>query len=206
MKRHLRHLRVFGLIMVTTIVSATLPAGADNRSGGHWDRFTNAKAQVYMIDFTPAGWPVNSATVRWNQNPRGKPGVYYRSPSQGCPTNPGTCVDVNIDTNTGGVAGFFTNVVPANNGGHFQVTPRQYIRLNPDVIGTDPVVRLAYTCHEIGHALGMAHNSTHLPSCMASPFGPGGNGFPQYPHDANGAAAGIDGHDYEELSVRIYNH
>ncbi|MFB6720505.1 hypothetical protein ACFCV3_10110 [Kribbella sp. NPDC056345] len=110
--------------------------------------------QVYFLDHTPAGFPVTAAVADWYQSP----GIdaYYRWHTAGCPGGGRHCVHVRTYSpgpNEFGVTYWSPN---APNG------PVDVYLAN-HMAGTNQARKS--TCHELGHALGLGHNSS-TNSCM----------------------------------------
>ncbi|MFF1818073.1 hypothetical protein ACFVWG_12310 [Kribbella sp. NPDC058245] len=110
--------------------------------------------QVYFLDYTPAGFPVTDAVADWYQSP----GIdaYYRWNTQGCPGGGRHCVDVR--TYNAGPDEFGVTYWNAN-------APEGPVSvyLASHMAGTNQARKS--TCHELGHALGLDHNSS-TNSCM----------------------------------------
>lgn len=126
------------------------PAAASHSNGGHWNRVNTTLAQAYFIDHTPSAWPVNASTVEWNRN--GRIGVYWRSAGSGCPGSNVGCVNVHQISEPG--AGYLgVTYSPRDANGHF--TSGVTVKLNAAT--TQSGWHRWVTCHELGHALGLAH-------------------------------------------------
>lgn len=169
------------LFAATVLVSSAVPANASHSLGAHWNRVNTAIAQVYYIDHTGAAWPVNSSVVQWNQTSR--LGVYYRTPSQGCPGSNVGCVhvyEVNTTQNYYGSTSY-----SVNSAGHFT-----FAQINLNNHWSLSAVGHRHTaCQEIGHAFGLAHQYASN-TCMND-----NRLDTQYPNT----------HDYDQIRA-IYNH
>jgi hypothetical protein len=128
--------------------------------------------QVWFVDHTGTQWPVTTSTYEWN-TAHGVDSYYTSS----CPNYSGQyCVNV-TDSNAGcsGWQGLTTITAPASNS--YYMTSAK-VQLN-DYNGTCTVGATTYNysknangyrqdaCHEMGHALGMGHN-TATNSCLYS--------------------------------------
>lgn len=161
--------------------AVTYPAGHGLPGGVHWNRVNTATAQVYFIDHTSVNWPVSASASTWNQTNR--LGVYWRSPSQGCPGSNVGCVHVSeINNSTVDYIGLTSWTV---NGDHFGTVS---VKLN-SAFAPDSTVKRSVACHELGHAIGLDHQNVN-DSCMTA-----GNVFPKYPN----------GHDFDKVRA-IYSH
>ncbi|MFC9688148.1 hypothetical protein ACFTSF_06375 [Kribbella sp. NPDC056951] len=110
--------------------------------------------QVYFLDHTPAGFPVTDAVNDWYQ----AVGIdaYYRWYTAGCPGGGRHCVHVR--TYSPGPDEFGVTYWNAN-------APEGPVDvyLASHMAGTNQARKS--TCHELGHALGLGHNSS-TNSCM----------------------------------------
>ncbi len=124
--------------------------------------------QVYFLDHTPAGYPVTAAVNDWYQ----APGIdsYYRWYTQGCPGNGTHCVHVYAVSSADSWYGLTTWAANAPSG------PAS-VELNTRLL-TNTTQRAKTTCHELGHALGLDHNSS-TNSCLKS--GTVGAGWSTHP-------------------------
>ena len=130
----------------------------------HGARNGHSHPQIYFVDHTPDAWPVDAAVPVWNE----AEGVdsWYRWAN--CPFYAGThCVGVYADYygNTGWVG--LTNH-------NFNSTTREFydnqvtVYLNRTYEAQISAARRRKsTCHELGHALGLGHNS-NANSCLIS--------------------------------------
>jgi hypothetical protein len=136
----------------------------------HWANNGYAHPQVYFVDHTGANWPVDVSTYTWNQA-QGIDSIYqYGS----CPGYTGThCVNV-TDSNAGNSCWQGLTTVSWN--GAYNITSAK-VQLNDyQGGGTCNGVSVSYyknangyrqdSCHEMGHALGMGHNSSSTNSCL----------------------------------------
>jgi hypothetical protein len=123
-----------------------------------WTYNGYVRPQVYFNDHTPAQWPVSQATGVWNQS-----SAIDSWWTIGCPS-PSTgkhCVEVwNADYGPDwkGHTGYD---VDASN--HF-IDGTVYVQLNDRFWTSDD--NRGTTCHELGHALGLAHNRNNRSSCI----------------------------------------
>jgi hypothetical protein len=174
------------LAVAGTFVAAS-PAAASHYVGGHWAHDGHSHPQIYFVDHTGAGWPVDASTYKWNETQ----GVdsWYRWAN--CPNLAGIhCVHVNEiwgDTSTYGTTYFGA----IGTGGHF-INGNVRIELNSNA-ATNPTQRRKSACHELGHALGLDHRF-ETSSCMM-----------QGDAVARGISMYPDGHDFGFLHD-IYNH
>lgn len=159
----------------------TYPTDHVINGGVHWNRVNTATAQVYFIDHTSVRWPVSASAQTWNQTNR--LGVYWRSPSQGCPGSNVGCVPVTEVSLPN--AAWHGSTSLAWSGDHFtQVS----IKLNTAVTTTSSQKR-SVACHELGHAIGLDHQRVN-DSCMTD-----GAVYPLYPN----------GHDFDKIKG-LYDH
>lgn len=159
--------------------AVTYPAEHSLPGGIHWNRVNTATAQVYFIDHTSVLWPVSASAQRWNSTNR--LGVYWRSPSQGCPGSNVGCVPVTeVSLPNAGWLGRTSYTVV---GDHFGDVS---IKLNTGV--ADAGQKRWAACHELGHAIGLAHQNAS-DSCMTT-----GN-VANYPN----------GHDFDKIKG-LYGH
>jgi len=119
--------------------------------------------QVYFLDHTPAGYPVTAAVNDWYQSP----GIdsYYRWYTEGCPGNGRHCVNVYTVNSAESWYGLTTWAPNAPSG------PVK-VELNSRTL-TNSTQRAKSTCHELGHALGLDHNSSINSCLMSGTVGPG---------------------------------
>jgi hypothetical protein len=119
--------------------------------------------QVYFLDHTPAAYPVTDAVGDWYQSP----GIdaYYRWYTQGCPGGGRHCVDVYAVNSPLDWYGQTTWAANAPQG------PVK-VELNSRLLG-DATQRRKTTCHELGHALGLDHNSSTNSCLRSGTVGPG---------------------------------
>ena len=122
--------------------------------GRRWDYGLFRDPQVYFLDHTSSAWPVRAAVTVWNE----AVGIdsYYRWFTDGCPSGR-HCVDVY--NGRYGDTGWYgrTRWDPGTQG---PVT----VQLN-DSYPLDADGRRTVTCHELGHALALDHNTAYS-SCM----------------------------------------
>lgn len=135
--------------------------------GHKWSYGPFNDPQVYYIDFTGNSWPVTDARIDWYQ----APGIdaYYRYHTAGCPGGGRHCV--NVREGRYGTDWYGLTEATTSNG-YFVGTPT--VKLNNQVTPNTYAARRSVACHEMGHALGMAHNNS-TNSCMSIPA------FPQHP-------------------------
>ncbi|GAA0592785.1 matrixin family metalloprotease [Kribbella sandramycini] len=124
--------------------------------------------QVYFLDHTPAGYPVQAAVGDWYQSP----GIdsYYRWHTQGCPGGGRHCVHVYAVNSSASWYGLTTWAPNAPSG------PAK-VELNTRLL-TNATQRAKTTCHELGHALGLDHNSSTNSCLKSGTVGPGWNTHP----------------------------
>ncbi len=141
----------------------------------HWTRNGYSHPQVYFVDHSGDAWPVTAAVPVWNR----AQGVdsWYRWAN--CPGKRGThCVHVwSDDYGDIGWVGL-TNIVWNSN--RDLVDGDVYVLLNDYYSYLGANRRRKSTCHELGHALGMGHNSS-ANSCLIQgayePLWPNGDDF-----------------------------
>jgi hypothetical protein len=123
-----------------------------------WTYGGYARPQVYFNDHTPSQWPVSQSVSTWNQSIAIDSWWTTSCPS---PLAGRHCVDVwNADYGTAW-QGYTAMDVDANN--HF-IDGSVVVHLNDHFWSTDD--NRGTTCHELGHALGLAHNRTNRSSCI----------------------------------------
>lgn len=137
-----------------------------------WNGFDDP--QVYFKDYTPAAWPVKASVAEWNKSP----GVDSYWTTGACPTGGRHCVPVRA-SNSGdnGTVGYTYMEVDSAAffiDGKVHVDFNTYYSSSEDNRGT--------ACHELGHALGLAHNGS-TSSCLyyAAVSGPD----PRLPHSTD---------------------
>ncbi len=136
----------------------------------HWANNGYAHPQVYFVDTTTARWPVSASTAVWNQ----AHGIDSRYVWARCPTTGGVHCVVVSDADYGSscwqgltrvswdsrynltFAGIELNDYAGSGscGGHAVSYAKNSARYRQDA------------CHELGHALGMGHNSAAAGSCL----------------------------------------
>jgi hypothetical protein len=124
--------------------------------------------QVYFLDHTPAGYPVTAAVNDWYQSP----GIdaYYRWYTQGCPGGGRHCVNVYA---VNSAQSWYGQTTWAPNAPSGPVT----VELNTRTLG-NATQRAKTTCHELGHALGLDHNSSTNSCLVSGTVGPGWSTHP----------------------------
>ncbi|TDD60957.1 matrixin family metalloprotease [Kribbella antibiotica] len=124
--------------------------------------------QVYFLDHTPAGYPVTAAVNDWNQ----ALGIdsYYRWYTEGCPGGGRHCVHVYAVNSAESWYGLTRWAANAPSG------PAS-VELNTRLL-TNTTQRAKTTCHELGHALGLDHNSSTNSCLMSGTVGPGWSTHP----------------------------
>ena len=122
-----------------------------------------ARPQMYFRDRSNDLWPVGRAVTKWNETS----GIdsHYRDFSAGCPSSTVHCIIVyNASYGKAGEwAGVVGKTVRALNAAQTYYTGA-YIALNESYGGTE-AERWNTACHEIGHVLGLGHN-TSTSSCL----------------------------------------
>lgn len=131
---------------------------------GKWAYGPFNDPQVYFLDYSSSSWPVTDARADWWQ----APGIdaYYRWNTQGCPVGNGYhCVRV-YSGPYGTEVGWYGWTHVENDGNGF-FKENAWIELNDSTTPNTYAARRAVACHEMGHALGMAHNLA-TDSCMST--------------------------------------
>lgn len=116
---------------------------------------------VQFSDHTPAPWPVSWAAGVWDTSPA----VDVRYGFNRCSTEAGAhCVDVRTEWNAANWVGMTYWRLDAQRA---FVDAYVWVRFNERYAGIPTGQRQAAACHELGHALGVGHN-TATDSCMYS--------------------------------------
>jgi hypothetical protein len=127
----------------------------------HWARNGYAHPQVYIVDHTGPAWPVSAAVPVWNQA-HGVDSLYRPGT---CPGIPGThCVDVR-SANEGDNGFVGTTNVSFDAGRNF-IDGGVNVVMN-DFYTISAARHRKSICHELGHVIGLGHNSSTA-SCMVS--------------------------------------
>jgi len=145
-------------------------------------RWTNTRGltlpEVWFYDLTGPSWPVDAAVATWNSS--SSINVMYTP--NGCPSGR-HCVKVieAIDSAHPDICGSTTSQNVDSNrhflDGKVNITFNDYAFNHPP--GTCFGSKRAAACHEIGHALGMSHNSSATTSCM---YGTSNSNMSQVPN------------------------
>ncbi|GAA3760559.1 hypothetical protein GCM10022225_52610 [Plantactinospora mayteni] len=132
---------------------------SDTDCFAEWAYNGYARPQLYYIDSSSAAWPVGRAVTRWNET-SGIDSV-YRTTNSGCPGGGIHCVPV-ASANYGATGWVGLARRWLNAAGTYYT--RAEIQLN-DYYGGTEAQRWNTACHEIGHVLGLGHN-TSTGSCI----------------------------------------
>ncbi|GLW32669.1 hypothetical protein [Actinoplanes regularis] len=137
-----------------------------------WNGFDDP--QVYFRDYTPAAWPVKASVAEWNKSP----GVDSYWTTGACPTGGRHCVPVRA-ANSGANGIYAETDMEVDSVGFFidgtvRVDFNNYYSSTDDNRGT--------ACHELGHALGLAHNGS-TSSCLYNSAVSGPD--PRLPHSTD---------------------
>ncbi|OKI41690.1 matrixin family metalloprotease [Micromonospora sp. CB01531] len=116
------------------------------------------RPQVYFIDHSGSEWPVGRSVTKWNET-SGIDSV-YRTPSSGCPGGGIHCVHVYSGNYGSGWTGQTSRTLNAAGTYYAGAT----VQLNTYYSGTE-YERWNTACHELGHVLGLGHN-TSTGSCV----------------------------------------
>jgi Matrixin len=128
-----------------------------------WPKFGAAEADVTVADYTPAAWPVKASANEWST----VDGInlWWRT---SCVGGMG-CIQVdNVWTSE---AWHGSTTTGYNSDGYITYS---YIQVNDRFSGVE---NRSTTCHELGHAIGLDHNSS-TSSCMYGYSIGGGNKYP----------------------------
>lgn len=161
--------------LVTAAVGCSPHVGtASALCGSKWAYGPFNDPQVYYLDHSGDSWPVTDARVDWYQ----APGIdaYYRWYTAGCPGGGRHCV--NVYSGRYGQNGLYAETTWRTSGGYF-VDGSVVIKLNESTTPTSYAARRAVACHEMGHALGLDHN-TGTTSCIKTYLNQA-PAFPQHP-------------------------
>lgn len=115
--------------------------------------------QVYFRDHTPARWPVSASVREWNR----AVGVDSFHTTGSCPTGGRHCVHV-WNANYGGSVGWSGYTYIQYDSAYFMIDGQVVVHFN-DYYAANSYLDRGTACHELGHALGLAHNGS-LSSCM----------------------------------------
>ncbi len=160
---------LFIMVCVAVVGLAPSAALADHYppTSSHWSNSypqRTTKAQVYLHDYTGASWPVINAVGKWDDQSHLL--VYYKSAGT-CNNNLVHCVTVYEyeDKDLAGGRAYGVTSITIDSSRHL-VHGSVSIRFNKYYVPyTTAAQRRKVTCHEIGHALGLAESSM-TNSCM----------------------------------------
>jgi len=181
--------RAFAVAAVAVVVLATAPQASASPccyQGWHWRRSHNPFTVTLVLSLTSA-WqtPIQAAATEWSKSDKfdmvTTPGNSSLSARKACAETSGEVHVCNANYGATGWAGLTEATL---NGQHIV---RMRVRLND--AETPAVYRRLVSCHELGHSVGLGHN-TRSTSCMKPGAG-------SRPHP--------DATDYAELDV-IYHH
>jgi hypothetical protein len=161
--------------LVTAAVGCSPHVGTANAlCGAKWAYGPFNDPQVYFLDHSGNSWPVTDARVDWYQ----APGIdaYYRYYTAGCPGGGRHCV--NVYDASYGQTGWYAQTTWQTSGGYF-VDGTVQIQLNDSTTPNTYAARRSVACHEMGHALGLDHN-TGTTSCIKTYLFQA-PAFPQHP-------------------------
>ena len=161
--------------LVTAAVGCSPHIGTANAlCGAKWAYGPFNDPQVYFLDHSGNSWPVTDARVDWYQ----APGIdaYYRYYTAGCPGGGRHCV--NVYDASYGQTGWYAQTTWQTSGGYF-VDGSVKIQLNDSTTPNTYAARRSVACHEMGHALGLDHN-TGTTSCIKTYLFQA-PAFPQHP-------------------------
>jgi hypothetical protein len=148
-----------------------------------WNGFSDP--QVYFRDHTPARWPVSASVSKWHE----AVGIdsYWISGGSSCPGSGKHCV--NVYSANYGATGWKGSTSYQYDSSRYFIDGTVKVQLNDYYSSTAD--NRGTTCHELGHALGVGHN-TSTSSCMYSTSISGTD--PMYPNSS----------DYNLLRYVIY--
>jgi hypothetical protein len=150
------------LASVAAVSSACQYYGSAAEWCGHrWAANGFEDPAVYFLDHTSSAWPVSAATVTWNK----AQGIdsYYRWYTNGCPGGGRHCVNL-YNANYGATGWTGTTHWGVDSTGNYDNTTNVTVKFN-DYYGGTAAQHRNTTCHEMGHALGLAHNYSTA-SCL----------------------------------------
>jgi hypothetical protein len=123
-----------------------------------WARNGYLNPRIYFRDYSAPIWPVGRAATKWNESTH----VRVERTTRACPGNGTHCVKVvSSDYGTTGWIGLTTYSWDGNR--KFR-DGKVDVKLNDHYV-TNETMGWAVACHELGHAIGLGHN-TSKSSCM----------------------------------------
>jgi len=125
---------------------------------------------INFVDSSAAQWPVGRAVTRWN-NVSGIDSI-YRPASSGCDGAPVHCVKVSSYSAADGAAAVTNRTLNAAQTYYSSAS----VKLNNYYAG-DETDRWTSACHELGHVLGLDHNTSRT-SCLYASQGAGVSKYP----------------------------
>lgn len=154
------------ILAIPEEASATAYCSTASQTGVclHWNRPTAYNVAVTFADFTGSSWPVSTATYKWDEARRVQ--VLYRY--KACASQHCVPVKETYYENVSWAGVTFWQYDQAS--GHFKDGSVSVWMNNWWVQYMGYSARWHATCHELGHALGLAHNwPAGQGSCMSTP-------------------------------------
>ncbi|WP_165942560.1 matrixin family metalloprotease [Micromonospora sp. KC721] len=136
-----------------------------------WAKKGNPRPVIHFLDRSSAKWPVGRAVTEWNK----ASGIdsIYRAPSAGCASS-AHCVEV-VSANYGASGWMGETVRHLNAARTYHTHVSVYLN---DHYHNNESVRWETSCHELGHVLGLGHN-TSKSSCL---YAYGASDVSKYPN------------------------
>lgn len=124
-----------------------------------WSKNTAVRPIIDFVDHSSSSWPVGRAVTNWNAT-SGIDSI-YRPASSGCDGAPVHCVNV-YSKNYGGTGWVGRTSRTFNSAETYYASAK--VELN-DYYGGTETEKWSTSCHELGHVLGLGHN-TSTSSCL----------------------------------------
>ncbi|HCT75590.1 MAG TPA: hypothetical protein DGT23_03145 [Micromonosporaceae bacterium] len=136
-----------------------------------WSKNGAVRPIIDFVDHSGASWPVGRAVTKWNET-SGIDSI-YRPKSSGCDGAPAHCVNV-YSGNYGDNGWYGLTSRTLNSAGTYYTGAS--VKLN-DYYGGSETEKWSSACHELGHVLGLDHNTSNT-SCLYTPRSPSRSKYP----------------------------